>query len=71
MLTGIDMDDARDLAKRVGADDYVTKPYDPEELVTKMKEVAELAWKRKHLGDGDADDTKISFTCPNAISDCG
>src|SRR5687768_14523889 len=26
-LTAIDRDDARDLARRVGADDYLTKPY--------------------------------------------
>lgn len=64
MLTAIDMDDARDLAKRVGADDYLTKPYDPEELVTRMKDVAEAVWKRRHLDDSGSDDTKISFTCP-------
>lgn len=64
MLTAIDMDDARDLAKRVGVDDYMTKPYDPQELLTRMRHVAEAAWKRKHMGDSGAEDTKISFTCP-------
>lgn len=65
MLTAIDMDDARDLAKRVGVDDYLTKPYDPEELLARMRETAEIVWKRKHqLDDSGGGDTKISFSCP-------
>jgi two-component system OmpR family response regulator len=67
MLTEIDMDDARDLAKRVGADDYMTRPYDPEELLARIQEVAEAVWKRKHFGDSDTDDAKINFNC----TDCG
>ncbi len=65
MLTAIDMDDARDLAKRVGVDDYLTKPYDPEELLVRMRDVAEAVWKRKHHGNSEADEAKISFTCPD------
>ena len=68
MLTAIDMDDARDLAKRVGVDDYMTKPFDPEELLTRMRNVAEAVWKRKHMGDSGGDDAKISFTCPECQS---
>ncbi len=64
MLTAIDMDDARELAKRVGVDDYLTKPYDPVELLARMRQVAEAVWKRKHLGDGEGEESKISFTCP-------
>ncbi len=62
MLTAIDMDDARDLATRVGADGYMTKPYDPEELVRKIREIAEKVWQRQH-GDSKVDDDKINFTC--------
>jgi len=67
MLTVIDMDDARDLAKRVGVDDYMTKPYDPNELISRMQQVAEAVWKRKHFGDSDSEEIKINFNCP----DCG
>ena len=67
MLTEIDMDDARDLAKRVGVDDYVTRPYDPEDLIGRIHEVAEAVWKRRHFGESDSDDAKINFTC----TECG
>lgn len=73
VLTAIDMDDARDLARRVGADDYVTKPYDPEELLDRMQHNADAIWSRLHYGHAagsgsDAgDDAKVRFECP----DCG
>src|SRR4029078_11747382 len=52
ILTEVDMEDARDLARRVGADDYVTKPYDPDELLTRMQQNADSAWSRLHFGHG-------------------
>lgn len=68
MLTVIDMDDARSLAQRVGVDAYVTKPYDPDELMGQIRTVAEAVWARKHLGDDSSTATdKIRFSCP----DCG
>ena len=71
VLTAIDMDDARDLARRVGADDYITKPYDPEELLTRMQENANAIWARTHFGHGSGSgagaDEKVRFECP----DCG
>jgi len=64
MLTAIDMDEARDLAKRVGVDAYMTKPFDPAELLTRMQDVAEAVWRRKHMGDSGSEESKISFNCP-------
>lgn len=69
VLTAIDMDDARDLARRVGADDYLTKPYDPDELFERMQQNADSAWARAHFGQGSgsSSDEKVRFECP----DCG
>ena len=67
LLTGIDMDDARDLAYRVGIDLYVTKPYDPKELLAQIVVVAEESWRRRHLSDDSTNLEKIRFTC----GECG
>jgi hypothetical protein len=44
MVTAIDLDDARNLAKRVRADAYVTKPYNPAELIHTIHEAAQELW---------------------------
>lgn len=62
IVSGIDMQDSRDLAERVGADGYVTKPYEPQDLVAKMREVAKAAWERTHL-DQAPDPTRVRFNC--------
>lgn len=64
ILTAIDMEDARDLARRVGADAYMTKPYDPDEVLTRVQQIANETWARLHLGaDSDMDDSKVKFEC--------
>lgn len=67
MLTAIDMDDARSLAARVGADGYITKPYDPDDLIQQIRVIAEEVWKRRHLGTGSDEGEKVRFSC----SECG
>lgn len=62
IVTGIDLPESRELAQKVGADGYVTKPYRPEELIAKMREVANAAWERTHL-EQDADPMRIRFVC--------
>lgn len=68
MLTAIDFEDARHLAERVGADGYVTKPYDPDELVEMITEIAEANWRRSHGIDEPIDpDERVRFHC----AECG
>jgi DNA-binding response OmpR family regulator len=68
MLTAIDFEDARDLARRVLADAYLTKPYDPEELVTQIHEVAERVWRRsKGIEETQDAEERVKFICP----ECG
>src|ERR1700733_2407695 len=52
VLSAIDLPDARALAERVGADDYLTKPFDPDELIKRMQEVAVRAWEKTHNDQG-------------------
>ena len=68
MLTAIDFDDARNLAERVRADGYLTKPYDPDELVEQIHEISERMWRRTHsVEDTPAPDDRVHFTC----GECG
>ena len=62
VLTAIDLDDSRRLAERVGADGYLTKPYDPDEVVRQIHEIAERLWEETHL-DRPRDKDRVRFTC--------
>lgn len=62
VLTAIDMPDARDLAVRVGADGYMTKPYDPDELLESIREIAETVWQRTHTAQ-PKETGRIRFSC--------
>ncbi|MCA9089839.1 MAG: response regulator [Planctomycetaceae bacterium] len=64
IVSAIDMDDARDLAQRVGADGYLVKPYDPDVLLAQIRILAENAWRRKHSGAVTTSQAKVRFSCP-------
>lgn len=67
VLTAIDMEDSRDLAARVGADGYVTKPFDPEQLLKRMHEIADFLWRKSHVEpEGPThreDEDRVRFQC--------
>ena len=67
MLSAIELDDSKELAARVGADGYVTKPYDPDELLKTIRETADAVWRRTHLDGDDLRAERVKFECP----DCG
>lgn len=63
VISAIELRDARSLARRVGAAAYFTKPYDPDELLTRIQRVGEVAYAQKLEGKPDSNKT-IRFTCP-------
>ncbi|TWT56677.1 Alkaline phosphatase synthesis transcriptional regulatory protein SphR [Thalassoglobus neptunius] len=67
MLTAIDMDDARSLASRIGVDAYITKPFEPEELIQNIAAAAEEHWRKRHFGTANSESDKVRFEC----SECG
>ena len=67
ILSAIELEDAFDLAKRVGADGYLTKPYDPDVLLAKIREIAEAVWRKRHETDDTAKGEKVRFDC----TECG
>jgi DNA-binding response OmpR family regulator len=64
ILSEIELDDSVALAKRVGADGYLTKPFEPEQLLSQIREVAATVWARTH-GEATqpAEDQRIRFAC--------
>jgi DNA-binding response OmpR family regulator len=62
IVTAIDLPESRELAQKVGADGYVTKPYDPDDLIARMRETANAVWERTHQGH-DPDPMRIRFVC--------
>lgn len=63
-LTAIDMDDARNLARRVGVDAYMTKPFDPDELLQQIKQTAQDVWLASRAGSGSTEQDKpVRFAC--------
>jgi DNA-binding response OmpR family regulator len=67
VLSAIELDDSKDLATRVGVDGYLTKPYDPDELLRTIRETAESVWQRIHHGADDLRAERVRFDCP----ECG
>lgn len=64
ILTAIELEDARNLATRVRADAYMTKPFDPDELLAQIKQTAEEVWMKSRGETASAGGTEpIRFAC--------
>jgi len=62
VLTEITLDDSRKLAERVGADGYMTKPFNSSVLISQISEIAQHVWDRTHLGK-DREEGRVRFNC--------
>jgi DNA-binding response OmpR family regulator len=62
VVSEIELDQAKKLATRVGADGYLVKPVQPEVLLTKIREIAENAWWEVH-SDRPREDRRVRFSC--------
>jgi DNA-binding response OmpR family regulator len=63
ILTAIELEDAKNLAARVGADAYMTKPFDPDELLLQIRQTAQEVWARSHTGADSEDNKPVRFSC--------
>ena len=62
VLSVIDMADSRSLCRRLGADGYLTKPYDPADLLEQIELIAQDVWERSH-GLQSRQERRIRFNC--------
>ncbi len=62
MLSAIDLESSRNLAAKVGADGYLTKPIRESELLSTIKTVSESSFRRAHR-DRSKDEGAIRFSC--------
>jgi len=62
VLTAIDLPESRLLATRVGADAYLNKPCDPEQLIQTIREVAEKSWRKQHMKQPVSEE-RVRFSC--------
>jgi len=62
VVSEIDLDEAKKLAARVGADGYLVKPVQPDVLLSKIREIAENAWWEVH-SDRPREDRRVRFSC--------
>ena len=63
VYTEIELEATQQLASKLGADGYLTKPCKPETLITTIREVAESAWVRQADERGGKEKGEIRFRC--------
>lgn len=65
ILSEIESEDSIALAKRVGADGYITKPFEPNELFAQIRMIATKLWKQTHGVEESqsTEESRIRFSC--------
>jgi DNA-binding response OmpR family regulator len=64
ILSVIDLEDSRRLADKVGADGYLTKPVDPDELIETISRISQAVWNKNRSGvSADEQTQRVHFTC--------
>ncbi len=63
IYTEIELEASQQLASKLGADGYLTKPCSPKTLVATIREVAEAAWERQADERGGKEKGEIRFRC--------
>lgn len=65
ILTEIQLDSARALAAKVGADGYLTKPFNPKTLNDMVEDISQIVWERTRpeAAKVAAEQFRIHFTC--------
>lgn len=62
IFTAIDSDESRALAKRVGADEYLTKPSYPDQLIQTIHRVAKSVWSKSRMETAE-ESNRVRFSC--------
>ena len=62
VVSAIDLPESRRLASKVGADGYLTKPFELDELVANIRRIADAVWERTHL-DHPRETGRVRFSC--------
>lgn len=64
ILSVIDMEDSRKLARKVGADGYLTKPVDSDELIETVSRISQAVWNKNRSGiSADDQGQRVRFSC--------
>ena len=62
ILSAIELEESRELAQRVGADGYLTKPFDPDVLVEQIRVISQEVWSKSHL-EQPVEEKRVRFNC--------
>ena len=68
VVSEVALEESHALAQRCGADEYLVKPLESDELIDAIHRVGEQVWRRHHLGEGTDDSARVRFPCRSCES---